>query len=101
MLRVIAILGLLILVPEPVAAQPSCFGTITDTTTGVVSYYALQYKASPPKTWICVLIPGGVPGPQGPAGASLPPMLDCPSSPTQFWDGISWTCVPSNFLTAQ
>lgn len=82
-------------------AQPSCYGTVTNSTTGVVSYYALQYKATSPKTWFCALIPGGVPGPQGPAGASLPPMLDCGSSPTQIWDGLTWTCVATDFLIAR
>lgn len=82
-------------------AQPSCYGTSTNSTTGVVSYYALQYKASPPKQWLCTLIPGGTPGPAGAPGKTVPPMLDCGSSPTQFWDGNQWTCVSTNFLTAQ
>lgn len=91
----------LIAFSSPALAQPSCFGTVTNSTTGVVSYYVLQYKASPPKQWLCALVPGGSPGPAGPAGKSIPPMLDCPSSPTQFWDGNQWTCVTTNFLTPQ
>lgn len=81
----------------PAAAQPSCYGTVTNSN-GTTSYYALQYKATPPKTWLCVLIPGGTPGPAGPP---VPPMLDTCSSPTQFWDGAAWSCLSNNFLTAQ
>lgn len=100
---------LMVLWSFPVASQPSCYGAIVNATTGVASYYALQYKASPPKSWICVLIHGGVPGPPGPIGpagppgspSSMPPMLDLCSSPTQFWDGTQWNCLPNNFMTAQ
>lgn len=86
---------------QSAAAQPSCFGTVTNSTTGVVSFYVLQYKATPPKQWLCALIPGGSPGPAGAPGKTVPSMLDCGSSPTQFWDGNQWTCVPTNFLTVQ
>lgn len=87
------------------AAQtpPNCHGT-TVLANGATGYYTLQYQASP-RQWLCVIIPGGSPGPAGPAGPAGPPGPSVPAMPTDcitsYWDGTAWTCVPTNYLTAQ
>jgi hypothetical protein len=78
---------------------------------------ALQYGNG---SWICATMSGatgpagpqgaqGPPGPQGPTGPqgpagtggsvpAQPPATECITS---NWDGTKWTCVPTQFLTAQ
>ena len=67
---------------------------------------ALQYGQ---QGWICAQISGvqGPVGPQGPAGPQGPPGAGVPAQPppteciTSNWNGTQWTCVPTEYLTAQ
>jgi hypothetical protein len=68
---------------------------------------ALQYQGR----WLCATItgvqgpigPAGPAGPQGPAGTGTsvpaqPPTSECITS---HWDGVKWTCVLTEYLTAK
>lgn len=68
--------------------------------------YALQFSS---QGWLCAVITG-TPGPAGPVGPAGPPGPVGPSMPaapptteciTAHWNGTTWTCVPTNYLTAQ
>jgi hypothetical protein len=71
------------------------------------SNVALQYGQN---GWICATITGvqGPAGPQGPIGPQGPqgaPGSAIPAAPppsqciTSNWDGTTWVCVPTNYLT--
>ena len=99
MKRIALVILLILLASDSASAQawtpPYCTGPNV----------ALQYNA---RGWLCVTItgtqgPAGPAGPQGPPGASAsvpaqPPPTQCITS---NWDGTAWTCVPTEYLTAQ